>query len=155
MFNRNRQKTERAGTQEAADTLARVLRVVGKVSASNADRDRADAWARHVLTGETRAIPELETFSPAAEHARAWAEVAAFVEDQLTRRTQSLSQEVSEFRSAFAQILTGLRTMSQAAADDDSQVEERLSGLEEAMASDDFERIKASIPDVVDSVRGA
>lgn len=141
----------------AADTVAAMLYTLGRyaidVNDSSADaiRLRAEAWALHVLTGSTP--PQINNTSPhqaahiqpAGSSGRQWGAIRDFT-TQICRGQQEYSlNNINELRQALWKMLQGLRTALEQNEATDLQIDNQLTSLMQALASDSLEVIKKEV----------
>ncbi|CAK0762932.1 Diguanylate cyclase [Gammaproteobacteria bacterium] len=130
----------------AVDTVAAILYTLGRYAIdledSSADtiRLRAEAWAQHVLTGSTP--PQC---NPAPGAGRQWGGVRDFATQVCRGQQEYTFNHINELRQALWKMLQGLRYALEQNNSADLQVDNQLTRLMQALASDSMDLLKKEV----------
>ena len=141
-------------TEPAAETLAKVMRLLGRHSF---DLDQMEAhdiekeferWARHVLVGATVA----EDDEPLADGRRDWGGLNRFVNTHRQHEKRYVTESLGDLRDV---ILTFTQTIGRAVLEDqetDRQMADQIGGLEAASESSSVEEMKRALLEAAHSI---
>ncbi len=143
----------------ARDTLASVLRDAGAYALPIDDetelhRARCEAWVRHVLTGADAPVAPLvgSTVDPDEP---AWAQLKLFHRDRRQAEKRFVDGRLDEFKGIIWDIVHGLRTITDSGSDAHTRIDQALARLEDAVASNSLETVRAALGPAVGSIRDA
>lgn len=131
----------------AVDTVAAMLYILGRYAIDHDDqsadavRMRAEEWARHVLTGSPPPSGPLPT-NPGA---RQWGAVRDFVTKVCRGQNEYSLSRINELRQALWKMLQGLRTALEQNNAADLQIDDQLTRLMQALASNSLDALKKEV----------
>ncbi|CAK0767853.1 Diguanylate cyclase [Gammaproteobacteria bacterium] len=131
----------------AVDTVAAMLYALGRYAidledlSADAVRVRADAWARHVLTGSDPP----QTNSAPGGGGRQWGGVRDFTVHVCRGQQEYSNTRINELRQALWKMLQGLRTALEQNEAADLQVDNQLTRLMQALASNSMDTLKKEV----------
>ena len=140
----------------ALDTLGTLLRVLGEESFTldsepdaTAFRAECEQFARHVENGA--AVPAFEiTQSP--DGTREWSRVRRFFADRRRAERSFVAEKLGSYRDVVEDLLIGLRQIGDRDLDTESQVQEALLSVEEAVSRGRIDDIKTALTKTVEQV---
>jgi len=131
----------------AVDTVAAMLYILGRYAidlddlSADAVRMRAEEWARHVLTGS----PPPSGPPPVTANGRQWGAVRDFVKKICVGQHEYSLSRINELRQALWKMMQGLRTALEQNNTADLQVDDQLTRLMQALASNSVDALKKEV----------